>query len=223
MIPHQTTTSRDTWPGTVAHPEDVNVTGADRRPARLGWAVLCFALFAVLAVLVRAVTGPLDFDHWVASWAEQLTAEHDGLYRMWLWIGRLTSTIPEAIATVVVVLALWVKGHRRAAVWTAGVMSTTGIAVLVFKTLIGRDRPVWDDPVLVLRRLSFPSGHATGIAAAAGVTIVLSGMLVRRRAVRRLVTVFSLVVAAVVGADRIFLGVHYVSDVVAGYRPARAS
>jgi YegS/Rv2252/BmrU family lipid kinase len=163
------------------------------------------------------VAGPLDFDHWVASWAQQLTAEHDGLYQVWLWIGRLTSTIPETIATVVVVLTLWVKGHRRAAVWTAGVMATTGIAVIVFKTLIGRDRPVWDDPVLVLSGYSFPSGHASGIAASAGVAIVLSGMLVRRRGARRLVTVVSLVVAAVVGADRIFLGVHYVSDVVAGY------
>ena len=193
------------------------MTEADRRPARLGWSVLCFALFAVLAVLVRAVDGTLWTDHWVASWAQQLTADHHGLYTMWLWIGRITSTIPEAIATVVTVLALWAKGHRRAAVWTAGVMSTAGIAVVVFKTLIGRDRPVWDDPVIVLTGYSFPSGHATGIAAAAGVAIVLTGMLVRRRTVRRLATALSLVVAAVVGADRIFLGVHYVSDVLAGY------
>ena len=62
--------------------------------------------------------------------------------------------------------------------------------------LIGRDRPVWDDPVLVLAGYSFPSGHATGIASAAGVAIVLTGMLVRRRAVRRLATVLALVVAA---------------------------
>ena len=205
------------WASNRAYPEDVNVTEADRRPARLGWSVLCLALFAVLAVLVRAVTGPLDFDRWVASWAEQLTAEHDGLYTMWLWIGRITSTIPMAIASTVTVLALWAKGHRRAALWTAGVMSTAGIAVIVFKILVGRDRPVWDDPVLVLSGYSFPSGHATGIAAAAGVAIVLTGMLVRRRGVRRMATVLALVVAAVVGADRIFLGVHYVSDVVAGY------
>jgi YegS/Rv2252/BmrU family lipid kinase len=201
----------------LCDPEDVNVTEADRRPARLGWSVLCFALFAVLAVLVRTHPGPLGVDTWMGSWPERITSEHHGLYETWRWIGRITSTVPETIATVVTVLALWAKGHRRAALWTAGVLATAGIAVILLKVFIGRDRPVWDDPVLVLSGYSFPSGHATGIASAAGVAIVLTGMLVRRRAVRRLATVVSLVVAAVVGADRIFLGVHNVSDVLAGY------
>jgi YegS/Rv2252/BmrU family lipid kinase len=195
----------------------VNVTEADRRPARLGWGVLCFALFAVLAVLVRTQPGPLGFDSWVGSWPERVTYEHHALYETWRWIGRITSTLPETVATVVTVLALWAKGHRRAAVWTAGVLSTTGIAVILLKLLIGRDRPVWDHPVLVLSGYAFPSGHATGIASAAGVAIVLTGMLVRRRAVRRLAAVVSLVVAVVVGADRIFLGVHNITDVLAGY------
>ena len=76
---------------------------------------------------------------------------------------------------------------------------------------------MWEDPLLVLSSASFPSGHAAGIAGAAGVTIVLTRMLVRRRGVRRLALVLSLAVALLVGADRIFLGVHNVSDVIAGY------
>jgi YegS/Rv2252/BmrU family lipid kinase len=195
----------------------VNVTEADRRPARLGWSVLCFALFAVLAVLVRTQPGPLGFDNWVGSWPERITSEHHALFETWRWIGRITSTVPETIASVVTVLALWAKGHRRAAVWTTGVLSTTGVAVILLKVLIGRDRPVWDHPVLVLSGYAFPSGHATGIASAAGVAIVLTGMLVRRRAVRRLATAVSLALVVVVGADRIFLGVHSVTDVLAGY------
>ena len=193
------------------------MTEADRRPARLGRSVLCFVLFAVLAVLVRTMPGSLGVDTWLGTWPERVTYEHHALYETWRWIGRITSTVPEAVLTLVTVLALWAKGHRRAAGWTAGVLATTGVAVVVLKTLIGRDRPVWDHPVIVLSGYSFPSGHATGIASAAGATIVLTGMLVRRRAVRRLAAVASLVVALLVGADRIFLGVHNVSDVLAGY------
>src|ERR1700712_559199 len=159
----------------------------------------------------------LGVDTWLGTWPERVTYEHHALYETWRWIGRITSTVPEAVLTLVTVLALWAKGHRRAAGWTAGVLATTGVAVVVLKTLIGRDRPVWDHPVIVLSGYSFPSGHATGIASAAGATIVLTGMLVRRRAVRRLAVVASLVVALLVGADRIFLGVHNVSDVLAGY------
>src|SRR4051812_28185320 len=217
MVPHRVQRGGHTGRRHQVRSEGGNVTGAERRRARLGWAALCLGLFTVLAVLVRTTPGFFVFDADVGAWPEKFTYQHHGVYDVWWWLGRVTSTIPETVATVVTVLALAPKGHRRAAVWTAGVMATTGIAVLVIKRLIGRDRPVWDYPVLVLDSFSFPSGHAAGIAAAAGVAIVLTSMLVRRRAVRRLVTVTALIVALLVGADRIFLGVHTLSDVVAGY------
>jgi YegS/Rv2252/BmrU family lipid kinase len=146
-----------------------------------------------------------------------VTYQHQGLFQLWRWVGRATSTLPETAAAVVAVLALWAKGHRRAATWTAAVMASAGIAVLLLKQLVGRDRPVFDHPLEVLHSYSFPSGHATGIASAAGVAVVLTTMLARRRVVRRLVGVLAVAVALLVGADRIFLGVHNVSDVVAGY------
>ena len=51
---------------------------------------------------------------------------------------------------------------------------------------------MWDDPLHLLTSYSFPSGHATGIAAAGGVVLVLSAMLVRRSSVRRAVTLAAL-------------------------------
>ncbi|MET0838195.1 MAG: diacylglycerol kinase family protein, partial [Marmoricola sp.] len=109
------------------------------------------------------------------------------------------------------------KGHRRAAIWTVGVMSTIGLLVWGLKLLIDRDRPAFAEPLMVYSSASFPSGHAAGIAGAIGVAIVLTQMLVRRRGVRRMVLVVSLAVGLLVGANRIFLGVHNVSDVIAGY------
>jgi diacylglycerol kinase family enzyme len=76
---------------------------------------------------------------------------------------------------------------------------------------------VWPDPVTTLSTFSFPSGHATGIAAAAGVVIVLTLALVRRPALRGALVVTALALALLVGADRIFLGVHNPTDVIAGY------
>ncbi len=193
------------------------MTGAERRPARLAWSALFLCLFLVLGLFVHTYPSLFGFDKHLGSWPEQVTYDHPSLFHAWRWVSRASSTIPEAVLTVVVAVLLWLRGQRRAAWWTVGVMITTSVAVVVSKQLIGRDRPVWQHPVLVLRSYSYPSGHATGIAAAAGVAIVLSAMLVRRRAVRRLVTVLAVVVALVVGADRIFLGVHNVSDVIGGY------
>ena len=205
MIPHQ-----PLW--------GVDVTEADLRPTRLGWSALCFVLFALLVILVKTSWTPLtDLDTHLGSWPESFTRAHHDAYLFWHYLGLATTTLPEAVATAVVAVALEAKGHRRAAIWTVGVMATVGVAVAVLKQLIGRERPVWDDPVQVISSFSFPSGHAAGIVGAMGVAIVLTRMLVRRRGVRRLVFVISTILVVLVGADRIFLGVHNFSDVVAGY------
>ncbi|WP_036225944.1 diacylglycerol kinase family protein [Marmoricola sp. URHB0036] len=194
------------------------MTEADKRPTRLGWSALCFALFALLAILVvRDWSALLDLDSDLGRGPESFTSHHHGLFEVWRAISVATSTLPEAVLTAVVAAVLATKGYRRAAIWTVGVMASIGILVALFKLLIGRDRPVFDQPLMVYNSYSFPSGHAAGIAGAIGVTLVLTGMLVRRRGVRRLVLVLSLAIGLLVGLDRIFLGVHNVSDVIAGY------
>jgi YegS/Rv2252/BmrU family lipid kinase len=197
---------------------DGNVTEAELRPSRLGWSALCFVLFAVFAGLVKADWSPLlELDSDLGSWPESFTRAHHGVYLFWHYLGLATTTLPEAVATAVVAVALEAKKHRRAAIWTVGVMTSVGVATALIKHAIGRERPVWDDPLEVLTSYSFPSGHAAGIVGATGVAVVLSRMLVRRRGVRRLVFGLAVILVILVGADRVFLGVHNVSDVIGGY------
>ena len=194
------------------------MTEADLRPTRLRWSALCFTLFLVLAVLVKTGWTPLqDLDTEVGTWPESFTRTHHSAYLFWHYLGLATTTLPSAVATVVAAVALAAKKHRRAALWTLGVMISVSALTTGLKYLIGRKRPVWDDPIQVLTSYSFPSGHSSGIAASMGVTIVLTHMLVRRRGVRRLVTTLAVTLVLLVGADRIFLGVHNLSDVIAGY------
>ncbi|MGH3445236.1 MAG: diacylglycerol kinase family protein, partial [Nocardioidaceae bacterium] len=108
-------------------------------------------------------------------------------------------------------------GYRRAAIWTVATMVVVSLSTTGLKLLFHRQRPVWQDPVQTLRSYSFPSGHSSAIAAAAGIAVVLVIVLVRRAAVQRLVILIAVVVALLVGLDRVFLGVHNPSDVVAGY------
>lgn len=194
------------------------MTEADLRSTRLGWSALCLTLFALLAVLVKTAWSPLlGLDRQAGVWPESFTRAHVGLYAFWRYLAVATNTLPQAVATAVVALALAARRHHRAAVWTVGVMASVSLETTLLKQLVGRERPLWEDPLAVLTTFSFPSGHASGIGAGAGVAIVLTRMLVRRPGVRRLVLVVALVLAALVGADRIFLGVHNLSDVVAGY------
>ena len=126
------------------------------------------------------------------------------------------ATIGMTIWTILIAVPLFLRGHRRAAVFTVGVMISTSLVTTGVKVLYGRNRPAWQDPIGKLASKSFPSGHASSAAALAGVLIVVAAMLVRKAAVRRAVYVGAVLLALVVGLDRVFLGRHYPTDVIGG-------
>jgi membrane-associated phospholipid phosphatase len=195
----------------------LGVAGGTRRLV-LAAAVVCLALFVTLTVLVDQRWAPLvDADHHLGAWPQDFTADHDGARRAWLWIGRLSSGWVLVPAVLAAVARLHHRGHRTAAVWAAGVIAVVLVANPVVKQLVGRDRPLWDDPILVIGSRAFPSGHAANNAAIAGVAIVLALRMIRTRSLRRAAITAAVLGALLVGADRVFLGVHHCSDVLGGY------
>ena len=202
-------------------PRGIILAVIDTRHARwtaLAWALACTGLFAVLAVTVAQGWGPLvDLDRHLAGRPFRFTADH-------AWVrhvatGVADATHPNYVVAVGLVAAVWlaVKGYRRAAVWAVLVLGVARVAYYALKELVERPRPHWAHPLDQVDGFAFPSGHATEIAAAAGVAAVLAAMLIRRRGLRRLVIGVAVLVALVVGVDRVMLGVHHTSDVVAGF------
>ncbi len=193
------------------------MTTSTRRAWVLGLASL--GGFAVVLLLLLFQHDALQrFDTWVGTPFEELTFSVQWLYSAAIAVQWLFDTGPMTVLTIITAIALFVKGHKRLAVWTAVVMTVSAVAVnAVIKPLIGRERPTWPHPVETLDSLSFPSGHAAGIATAAAVAYVISQMLIRRRGLRRVALVVSLIVVFLVGIDRMLLGVHNFSDVLAGW------
>jgi membrane-associated phospholipid phosphatase len=85
------------------------------------------------------------------------------------------------------------------------------------KALFRRERPTFDDPVATASSFSYPSGHAVVSLAVYGALayVLLAGRHSRRG--RAAVAGCAALVIAAVGFSRLYLGVHYVSDVLAGY------
>ncbi|CAN5553334.1 hypothetical protein BH10ACT10_BH10ACT10_09530 [soil metagenome] len=184
----------------------------------LAGALLCVLVVVAFAVLYETYVKGLDeFDNDLASGPQGFTFRHVTAQHFFLFVQAAFTTLPMAVYTAVTAgLLVWRK-QSRAAGWTVLVMVGSSLTTFLLKGLIDRKRPVWDNPVTTLTSFSFPSGHATGIAAAAGVVVVLAGLLVRRRSLRRTLCVVAVGLALLVGLDRVFLGVHNPSDVLAGY------
>lgn len=112
---------------------------------------------------------------------------------------------------------LWWRGDRRLAVWTAATCLVATLLQQGLKAAVGRERPTWPDPVDTANFAAFPSGHAMSATVVCGLFV---WALTRRGtgpAVRRTVLAVALVSVAGVGVTRVWLGVHWPSDVVGGW------
>ena len=119
------------------------------------------------------------------------------------------------VATAVAAWAWFAKGLRPRAVWAFVTMMVAWNVGLLVKLLVGRARPVVDDPISHSPGYSFPSGHAFNAAVVATVLVFLLWPLLGATG-RRVATGLAVAFALVVGLDRMLLGVHFPSDVFAG-------
>ena len=116
--------------------------------------------------------------------------------------------------------ALWAiyLGWRRDWYWLLGAVLAVGGGILLnvlVKLAFHRARPSFDDPLVVLTTYSFPSGHTAAATVFYG---ALGGYLLARTAdmrLRLMIAVAVPMVVVVTGLSRIYLGAHYLTDVLA--------
>jgi undecaprenyl-diphosphatase len=113
---------------------------------------------------------------------------------------------------------LWFLRHgaHKLVVFLAVTAIGGGLVDTVVKVAVGRPRPVHDQPIVEAFGQSFPSGHSMSSVVCYGALYVAFAPVLAPR-VRRwcLATVVLLVLG--IGASRLVLGVHFISDVLGGY------
>jgi len=119
------------------------------------------------------------------------------------------------ILSVSLGIILWVRKHRSEAT-TIAITGAGAIALnLLLKTLFARARPqLWERTVDV-RFYSFPSGHAMISMVIYGLLGYLLGSRFPKQ--RWLIYSLTVVLVAAIGFSRLYLGVHWPTDVIAGY------
>lgn len=181
-----------------------------------GFSVAALALFSSLAALV----------------SEGVTQRVDDVILLWLharatpilddWALEITALGGSVVVVTVVMVAsafLWVL-HQR---WSVGLLwaAMLGGAVLnlSLKFAFARPRPeLWER--IDVGSASFPSGHAMSAISVYGTLAYLVMRLQPTPFLRRLTLAVALLLIVSIGLTRMYLGVHYPSDVLAGYAAA---
>ncbi len=195
------------------------------RVARLANAV-GIELLAGLALLTGSA--------WIFGWMAEDLAEGDTTVddRLAAWlhehassgwttffenVTRLGNVSTLAVVVVLAAAVLWRKG------WMADlqllVLAAVGAEIITTGLKLGfqRDRPFFSDPLATEQTYSFPSGHASVSLAVYGTLGFIAARQLGNRRAQVAVLVAAAALILLIGFSRLYLGVHFLSDVVAGY------
>ncbi|MEJ7597920.1 MAG: phosphatase PAP2 family protein [Kofleriaceae bacterium] len=132
-------------------------------------------------------------------------------------ISALGSGVVTGLIVLILALYFALDGRWRYAMLLLATAIGTGIAMAVLKAAYGRPRPSVVTGIGTPESMSFPSGHSM-ISMALYLTL---GMLLAQSQERRRLKIFAIATSAVlalaIGLSRIYLGVHYPTDVLAGW------
>jgi undecaprenyl-diphosphatase len=183
--------------------------------ASLAAAVLALWLFSWLAEEVFE-GDTLRFDDAVRAWIHQFASP--SLTSVMVVISALGSQVLAVAVIIAGVIFLGLK-WRRAAIWLLFTVAGGLVLEWTLKYAFHRARPAPFFGAVPLS-YSFPSGHSLMSFCVYGVLAGLLSHRIRSASVRMMVWILAVALVAAIGVSRIYLGVHYPSDVIAGYLTA---
>jgi membrane-associated phospholipid phosphatase len=174
-------------------------------------AIIGFVVLAWSALDATSAVARMDLA-WHAS-VRDLFVRHPAWLAAMEAVTHLGDTIVVALIDAALVALCLARGSRRLALFVALVSVAGWAARIAIRELVARPRP--SDGLWTERTFSFPSGHTTNSAIAAGLVLIVLLPSLRRLA-RAAVTAAAVAVALAVGFSRIAGGVHWPSDVLGG-------
>jgi undecaprenyl-diphosphatase len=128
-------------------------------------------------------------------------------------LGSITLVVLFSAFTLVVLLVL---RDRLGAFQMLAASVGAGILTLVTKDIIERTRPEVGQRLITVSGFSYPSGHSLSTSALYLTIAIIAGRYVQHLGARVAIFVAVSAVVILVGASRVYLGVHYPTDVVSG-------
>lgn len=177
------------------------------------WAAALLLVFVDLGVGAHVATHGTAVDHSLLAWV--LDHRRGWLTTVAIAITTVGSPVAMGMFAVVAAAVLW---RRRAPMYGLIVVGTLGVASglsTLTKVIVGAHRPPVSDQLLLEVDPSYPSGHVTGTLALCGIVAIAYGRG-RSAAVRMALASGTFIATAAVACTRLYLGVHWLTDVAGG-------
>jgi undecaprenyl-diphosphatase len=156
-----------------------------------------------------------QFDYKVFDFLKSYVSTRNNQIMLFItFLGTHIFLIPANL--VLIIYFLFIKKHRWFSIKIPTIALSSMGLMFSLKNLFGRHRP--DIPLLrEAQGLSFPSGHAFMSMTFYGLLIYIIWKTVKPKWLKRVLVVFLALLILIIGFSRIYLRVHYPSDVLAGF------
>ena len=211
--------NREGAPGPNANPP-VEKPSGNNRPApnppvkRISTGVLLFALVVVFGLFVQTSV-VMEADREVLG--DMIEHRSDPRTAVLVFFTNIFSPLGTIILGAAVSALVWILARSwRPAAYIAGCVALASAITHSLKPLYARPRPAEEHRMVLETNFSFPSGHATGTSALLFSSAVVFSLLFVRLWQRALIWAGALGMTALICLSRLYLGVHYFTDVSAG-------
>ena len=131
------------------------------------------------------------------------------------YIAILFDVVASTLYFFVIILILWIRKLRKDAVFVFVAFLLDGVSIYLFKNIFRRLRP--ENMLANETSFSFPSGHSVNSVVLFGVVIYLSWKYLKSKVAKITITIISVLMILIIGFSRVYLNVHWLSDVLSGY------
>lgn len=171
--------------------------------------------FTALCYIIRFYPNTLSgFDRVIIRAVHQLSPQLDGYF---LWITKFANPITVVLLTIVFAGLFYFNQQKVTALWLMITMVLiSGIGNHLLKSFFQRPRPTLLPHLVTEHSYSFPSGHATASTLLFGTLIFVMDLFFKEKTPRFIAQILLGFLIFSIVVSRIYLGVHYPSDVLAG-------
>jgi len=210
--------------GPVRHLLDQGRWLAGREPAKLAYllflAIACWVLFAISDTVLDGKS--MRFDPWLLRALRSPGDPSILIGPRWLGIVVRDATALGGffcliLFTMISAGYLWLDRKRSLALFLVLSAGSGYLASSLLKRFFDRPRPTIVPHLDEVSSSSFPSGHSMNSAVIYLTLGIILAASTQNRIIKRYVIGVALLLTAIVGMSRVFLGVHYPSDVIAGW------